>query len=259
MIYPGEERKKSPTVLIVVNNPEVANYLYSIFEQDNKILVASNGFEGRNKAVDFIPDLIVSDIIMPLVDGIEMLDALKNDIRTSHIPIILLTTRTKIASRIESMERAADAYLSKPINAEELKLQLKALIKKREKLWERYSDMDSPEPSPDKYFRREDQFMLSVRQIMKDNVDNEDFDIHTLCKKIGLTRSQLYRKFKALTNRTISEYFHSYRLYNAKELMLKSDLTVTEAALETGFKDLPHFNEMFTKEFGVNPDDLSNE
>ena len=203
-------------LLVVDDNADVVYYLISLLEKDFDLIVASNGEEGILKAAEYVPDIILSDVMMPVMDGIRMLDTVKNDFRTSHIPVVLLTAKADIASRLEGLERGADAYITKPFNREELKVQLRALISQRIKLQERYAEFGTLVLPEDKDFHYEDTFMRRIREIMLVNLGDEGFDIHRLSNEMAMSRTQLYRKFRSLTNMTITEYLRSLRLHRAR-------------------------------------------
>jgi signal transduction histidine kinase/CheY-like chemotaxis protein len=244
---------EKPMLLVVDDNADVVYYLISLLERDFDLIVASNGKEGILKAVEYVPDIILSDVMMPVMDGIRMLDTVKNDFRTSHIPVVLLTAKADIASRLEGLERGADAYITKPFNKEELKVQLRALISQRIKLQERYAGFGTLVLTEDKDLHYEDTFMRRIREIMLVNLGDEGFDIHRLSNEMAMSRTQLYRKFRSLTNMTITEYLRSLRLHRAKELLHDSVLTVAETAYRTGFRNVSHFSRVFKREFGENP------
>lgn len=245
-----------PVLLFVEDNPDVTEYLYSLLEKDYFIEVADNGRAGFEKAVDLIPDIIISDIMMPEMDGIEMLGKIKNDIRTSHIPVILLTAKADVASRLEGLETGAEAYLVKPFNKDELFIIIRSLVELRKKLRERYASFQLPEPAKERMWRQEDGFMHKMHKAFQENLENENFGILQLCEIMAMSRAQLYRKFKALTNRSIKEYHRSFRLHIAKQLLLKTDFNVTEVAYQVGFKNLSHFSSCFRDEYGINPSDI---
>jgi len=248
--------KERPMLIIVEDNEDVVRYLTTMFEDDYDVIVAFNGEEGISKAREYIPDIILSDIMMPVVDGIRMLEVIKNDLRTSHIPVVLLTARADIASRLEGFERGADAYVSKPFNREELKAQIRSLIAQRRKLQERYAVIEHLVLPEDKTFLYEDKFMKQVREIMISNLSNDALDIQHICNDLNLSRTQLYRKFRSLTNMTITKYLRTLRLHKAKNLLSGKQVTVAEAAYKTGFRNVSHFSRTFTMEFGINPSDL---
>lgn len=247
-----------PLLLIVEDNDDVVDYLVTLLEKSYNIQVAVNGKEGWEKALDMGPDIIISDIMMPEMDGIELLDKVKNDIHTSHIPVVILTARADISSRLTGLERGADVYLAKPFNKKELVIQLEKLVKLRKKLQERYANPGLHPDTENKKYKIEDSFIRTAREFMLKNINTEEFDVKKLGFVVAMSRTQLYRKFKSLTNRTLFEYFLSLRLHRAKELLLASDIPVSEAALLTGFKNTSHFSRAFTKEYGVNPSKIRN-
>ncbi|MDF1572910.1 MAG: ATP-binding protein [Bacteroidales bacterium] len=242
-----------PLLLIVEDNIDVCAYLSTLLQQEYAIIVASNGKEGCDQAVKHIPDIIISDIMMPEMDGIEMLDRLKNDVRTSHIPVVMLTAKADIDSRLAGLDCGADAYLTKPFNKNELMVQLRSLISLRKKLHERYASMLEPALSKELDLRHEDAFMLKMREVMLRNLHDESLDVSMLCTEVGMSRTQLYRKFKSLSDKTIHEYLRTLRLFKAKEMLLHTDKTVAEVAYHTGFKNMSHFSKVFTSEFNINP------
>ncbi|MFZ4572702.1 MAG: helix-turn-helix domain-containing protein, partial [Bacteroidales bacterium] len=185
-------------------------------------------------------------------------DNVKRDMRTSHIPVVMLTAKTDIASKLEGLERGADDYLAKPFHEGELAVRLKKLVELRRKLQERYASMEKDPLFEDKSVHLEDAFIKHIREVMETNMDNDQFGILQLCKSVGMSRAQLYRKFKSLTDKTVNEYLRTFRLYKARELLLTTGLNVSEVAYETGFKNLSHFSRVFTEEFGTNPSELKN-
>jgi len=252
-------RNEKPVLLLVDDNDDVVQYITILLRKEYDILVASNGRQGLERAVEHVPDIILSDIMMPVMDGIEMLKKVKSDFRTSHIPVVMLTAKADIASRLEGIGHGADAYLAKPFNREELKIQLSALIIQRKRLQDRYSVIGHDGFTDDKDFHIEDTFMKKIMGIMSANIGDETFDIHRLCYEMVMSRTQLYRKFRSLTDRTITEYLRSLRLHRAKELLAGSGITVAEAAYKTGFRSASHFSRVFTREFGVNPCQVTRE
>ena len=245
-----------PLLLIIEDNYDVITYVRFCLREEYKILSAENGEVGIEKAFQKIPDIIISDVMMPLKDGFEVCATLKNDERTSHIPIILLTAKADIASRIEGLERGADAYLAKPCEKKELLVRLQQLLQLRRRLQERYASGAVPAPSSDKGFQIEDAFLQKIRLLVEENLDDADFGIAELCRALLLSRSQLHRKLKALTNRTTSRVIRTIRLQNAKTLLQSSELTIAEVAYDTGFKDPNHFSRVFKEEFGMTPSEL---
>ncbi|MGE5350376.1 MAG: ATP-binding protein [Actinomycetota bacterium] len=243
-------------LLIVEDNEDVVRYLMTLFDSDYVVIVAANGEEGVMKAQEYVPDIILSDIMMPLMDGIRMLEIIKNDLRTSHIPVVMLTAKADVSSRLEGLESGADAYIAKPFNREELKVQLRSLIAQRKKLQERYSSVGHLVLPEDKNFIIEDKFMNQVREIMISNLGDETLDIRHICHTLNMSRTQLYRKFRSLTDMTVTRYLRTLRLHRAKELLSARQVNVAEAAYRTGFRNVSHFSRTFTGEFGINPSEL---
>jgi len=245
-----------PIILIVEDSTDLVEYLTAILENEYHLEVATNGREGLKKAMEYIPDIILSDVMMPEMDGIAMLEKLKNDQRTSHIPIVMLTAKADITSKLKGLERGADDYMAKPFNEEELQVRLKKLVELRRLLRERYASMEALPKTNDKSILPEDAFMMKIRSIMEAHLDNDQFGINELCKEISMSRAQLYRKFKSLTNKTVNEYLMNFRLFKAKEMLMNSDLNVSEVAYEVGFKNLSHFSRAFRAAFGLNPSSI---
>jgi CheY-like chemotaxis protein len=247
------EESERQILLIVEDSPDLVDYLEAVLKEDYLLEFASNGKEGLQKAFESIPDIILSDVMMPEMDGITMLEKIKTDERTSHIPVIMLTAKADIASKLQGFERGADAYLAKPFNEEELKIRLKKLIELRKLLRQRYSSMDVLPKSDDQTIKTEDAFMSKIRSIMEAHLDNEQFGILELCREAGMSRAQLYRKFKTLTDKTVNEYLIQFRLFKANELLSNTDLNVSEVAWEVGFKNLSHFSRVYSETFGHSP------
>jgi YesN/AraC family two-component response regulator len=250
---------KLPSLLIVEDSIDVSQYLTAILKNEYNIDLAENGKIGLEKALKQIPDIVLSDVMMPEMDGIEMLEKIKNDFRTSHIPVVLLTAKADIDSRITGLERGADAYLAKPFNENELHIQLRNLIEQRKKLHSRYSSMLQFPETQDLAIKTEDAFMIKVRQILKNNMANEDYNIDNLCRELAVSHAQLYRKFKSLSNYTIADYFKLLRLHEAKKLLANSDLNITQIAFEVGFKNLSYFSREFNQQFGKSPKEMRNQ
>ena len=242
-----------PVILIIEDNTDVIQYLVSMLEDDYQIMIATNGEEGINKAIEQIPHLIVSDIMIPKQDGFEVCKTLKNDQRTSHIPVILLTAKADEESRIMGFEQGADAYLSKPFNQKELLVRIEKLLETRRRLQARYQNLELSVTAEDLVTGQEDTFIAKVKEIMEANLSNDGFGIPELCQEIGMSRSQLHLKIKALTNRSTTRFIRLIRLHKAKELLQTSDLNITQVAYEVGFKDPSYFTRTFTEEFNLSP------
>ncbi len=243
-----------PVVLLVEDNKDVITYLSSFLSNQYQIVTATNGQEGIEAAYSIIPDLIVSDVMMPEKDGYDLCATLKMDERTDHIPIILLTAKSDQYSRITGLKEGADAYLSKPFNKEELIVRIEKLIALRKQLQTRFQEPGSLrkvlQTKPGEY---SDPFLQKIVEIVETNLSNEDFDIHKLCKAVNMSHSNLFRKLKALTGKSISVFIRSLRLEKAKELLETTNLTVSEVAYESGFNTPKYFSKVFHEEYGISP------
>lgn len=245
-----------PDLLLIEDNPDVVEYLNACLKEHYNLEFAYNGQAGIEDGLENTPDLIVSDVMMPFKDGFEVLEALKNDERTSHIPIILLTARADVQSRLAGLRKGADAYLSKPFNQEELLAIVENLLETRRKLQLKYQQrVLTPEMpvGPDVVPEIEDVFLQKVRAIIDAHYSNEDFGLPQLCQKVGMSRSQLFRKMKALTDVAPSDLIRIHRLNKAKALLESGTVNVAEAAWETGFKDPSYFSKLYQEEFGEAP------
>jgi YesN/AraC family two-component response regulator len=242
-----------PLLLIAEDNSDVVRYLETILGEKYCIEAASDGKEALRKALELIPDIVIADIMMPVMDGIELTRMIKEDIRTSHIPVLILSARADVESRIEGLSRGADAYLSKPFSTDELKVILSNLLDLRKKLQSRYTSMLEFHNTHDTDTLLEDSFMNRVKKTMESNIMDENFDIKKLCSELAMSRTQLYRKFRTLTDMTVSQYMQHLRLHKAMLLITQNNVRVSEAAYQTGFKNLSHFSRAFTEEFGTNP------
>ena len=242
-----------PVLLVVEDSNDVSQYLAAILQNEFQVSRAENGKTGLEKALEIVPDIILSDVMMPEMDGIEMLGKIKADFRTSHIPVVLLTAKADIDSRLTGLERGADAYISKPFNEAELHIQLKNLVEQRKKLHERYASFAKYPETNDLTVKKEDVFMVKIREILEKNIDNEDYNINELCSEMAVSHAQLYRKFKSISNQTIAGYFKLLRLNKAKELLAGPNMNVTQVAFAVGFKNLSHFSREYSQLFGKSP------
>ncbi len=255
----GIEDPSKPIALIVEDNADVIHYLINCLKDIYAIEIAMNGEEGIFKAIENIPDIIVSDVMMPIKDGFELCQTLKNDERTSHIPIILLTAKANIESRLEGLQRGADAYLSKPFHQEELLIILKSQLELRIKLQKRFSRIDSPSHLESEEYAEtivletEDTFLKKIRDIIEKDLSDAHIGMPQLVRKIGMSRSQIFKKVKALTGNSPSIYIRSIRLHHAQMLLKTTDFNVSEIAYEVGFSTPSYFSDVFFEEFGFRP------
>ena len=243
-----------PEILIIEDSADVAEYLRDCLEENYYIRYAPNGKKGIELAFEHIPDLIISDVMMPDLDGFAVCEQLKNDDRTNHIPIILLTARVTTKDKVEGISRGADVYLTKPFNKEELLARLAQLLHLRATLQQKYSgaltanrsdDSDAEDPI--------DGFVAKAEQIVLSHLDDEGFSGDHLAKLLFLSPSQAYRKIKALTGMSTALYIRHIRLREAKVLLENDELTISEVAYLTGFRSPVYFSQVFKLAFGESP------
>ncbi len=248
-----EEIDGKAKILVVEDSEDVRAHLLDNLEDQFSMQEAVDGEEGLSMAIDTIPDLIITDLMMPRMDGVELCKRLKTDERTSHIPVIMLTARATVESRIEGLETGADAYMTKPFNMQELQTRLKSLIEQRRLLRERFSKETDLSPSDITVTSVDEKFLNKAIQIIEENLGDCDFDVTAMTGKIGMSRMQLFRKLKALTNQTPSEFIRTIRLKRAAQLLRKKFGNVAEITYEVGFNNLSYFAKCFRELYGVAP------
>ncbi|MEL0456471.1 two-component regulator propeller domain-containing protein [Flavobacteriaceae bacterium SZ-1-7] len=248
----GNEEKDS--LLIVEDDPDIRAFIVSIFKTKYRLLEASNGKIGIEKALKHIPDLIISDVMMPVEDGISLCNTLKYNELTSHIPIILLTAKVGDNNEIEGLRTGADAYVTKPFNSEKLKLRVEKLIENRQKLQQRFSkDLNF---SPDvRVSSAETDFLKRLKKVLDKNLVNTDFTSEAFADAMAMSRTQLHRKLKAIAGLSTSEFIRSQRLKLAVELLKNSDVTVSEIAYQVGFNTPSYFIKCFKEAYNCTPNE----
>jgi signal transduction histidine kinase/AraC-like DNA-binding protein len=252
-----EEIDGKAKILVVEDSEDVRAHLLDNLEDQFSMLEAVDGEEGLLLAIDTIPDLIITDLMMPGMDGVELCKKLKTDERTSHIPVIMLTARATVESRIEGLETGADAYMTKPFNMQELQTRLKSLIEQRKLLRERFSKETDLSPSDITVTSVDEKFLNKAIHIIEDNLGDCDFDVTAMTGEIGMSRMQLFRKLKALTNQTPSEFIRTIRLKRAAQLLKKKFGNVAEITYEVGFNNLSYFAKCFRELYGVSPSEYA--
>ena len=248
-----------PVVLIVEDSDDVIYYLKSCLKYDYKIETASNGQEGINKAKVIVPDIIISDVMMPVKDGYMLCEELKSDILTSHIPIILLTAKVMTENRIEGLEVGADAYLTKPFDEIELEACIKNLMKQRERLWKSYKSNKVDDVSVIGMSIQDQKFLEKAHKVLEEYKSDSDFNGEKLLRELGVSRTFLHVKLKALTGKSTTEFIRTYRLKYAAELIKNGYGNLTEISIETGFANQSYFSKAFKDYYGVSPSAFAKE
>lgn len=262
-VYADEEGIKSdkeftelqslPLLLIVEDNTDVRNYIKNILQKEYAIVQAKDGDDGWKKSVEQIPDLIISDIMMPKMDGFRLCDKLKTDERTSHIPVILLTAKATKHDKIDGFELGADDYIMKPFETDELTARVKNLITQRKRLHEHFKNTGLLDFENTQITSVDKKFLQKTLEIIKQHISDTAFNVEALSEYLSVSKSVLQKKISALTGHTPIEFIRRIRLKKAVELIEKKFGNMSEIALEAGFGNPAYFSEMFKKEFGMTP------
>jgi len=248
---------ENPLLLLVEDNADLVQYLSMLLSRDYQLLTARNGHEGLAQAFEHLPDLVLSDVMMPGMDGLEFCNQLKNDPRTSHIPVVMLTARSAVEARIDGLQRGADAWLTKPFHRAELFATLAAQLESRKRLQvyfqQQIADPALPEAALAPLIAKENEFLARVRSLLDDHLTDEEYGIEALCRDLAMSRMQLHRKLTALGGQSAALFIRSHRLRHARQLLENKRLSVSEIAYESGFSDPAYFTRCFREEFGMPP------
>jgi signal transduction histidine kinase/DNA-binding response OmpR family regulator/ligand-binding sensor domain-containing protein len=249
---------KKPIILVVEDNRDIRMQLADNFSREYTVLEAIDGIAGLKKATEIVPDLIITDLMMPRMDGIELCQKLKNDERTCHIPVIMLTARVNIEDRVNGLLIGADDYVPKPFHIAELKARASNLITQRRKLREWFSRKVTLQPSDILITPMDEQFLNKAIAVIEKHLDVETFDLNDLRVEMNMTRSTLFRKIRALTGHCPTEFVRNIRLKRAANLLKQHFGNITQVSLEVGFNNLSYFNRSFKKLFGMSPHEYAN-
>ncbi|MCB0642033.1 MAG: response regulator, partial [Phaeodactylibacter sp.] len=247
------EDSQQPILLIVEDNPEVQGFIRSIFAGDFQILVADDGKTGLQIAEKEQPDIILSDVMMPNMDGFEMCRQLKTNLATSHIPVLLLTARTTLNDRLEGLETGADDYISKPFHPNEIRLKVHNRVAQRRRMRAHFGESRDFAPKEITVTSADEAFLHQLIALVEANIDNPEFKIEQFAQELAVSRALLFTKIKALTNFTPKNFLKSFRLKRAAQLLKSGKLNISDVAYQVGFKEPKYFSRVFQKEYGCNP------
>lgn len=249
--------KKKPTILIVEDNMPLRSFIINLLKDDYNILDAENGKVAMQKALKYIPDLVISDVIMPEMVGTELCAEIKKNLKTSHVPVILLTSRSSLIYKFEGLESGADDYISKPFNIKEFVLRVKNLLETTQKLRNKFSDESGLSPSELTVSSMDEKLMEKALSIVENNIDNEQFNIPLFSEELGVSRTMLFTKIKAWTNFTPNEFITEIRMKRAAQLLEQDKLNISQVSYRVGFKNPKYFTKCFQKKFGLTPSQYS--
>jgi DNA-binding response OmpR family regulator/two-component sensor histidine kinase len=250
--HPGEQVITGRKIMLLVDdNPDVRYFIRSHFISNYQVLEAENGQEGWNIALKTIPDIIISDVMMPDMDGFEFCRKIRKDERTSHIPIILVTALGSREHEIEGLSHGADDYITKPFDLVILQTKVENILQVRQSLRQKYTSELLLQPKNIILSSPDERFLQKAIEVIENNIADADLDIERFASEIGVSRMQLYRKLDALTEMTVKEFVRNIRLKRAAQLLVQKKLNVSEVAYAVGFKDLSHFRKCFKQEFGM--------
>ena len=256
-----------PLLLIIDDNTDIRKMIRELLSAEYRVIEAHNGKDGIRLASKYVPDLIICDVMMPVMDGLECCRRIKNEITTSHIPVLMLTACSMDEQRIQGYESGADGYLSKPFNSRMLRMRCENLIENRKRiknLWESGNDINAPKSDVKKepvalsasQSDIDSEFYARFVALVNDELGNAELNIDALAAKMGIGRSQFYRKIKALTNYSPVELLRKIRLTKAREMLSTTDKSISEIAYEVGFSAPAYFTRVFREMFGESPSEM---
>jgi DNA-binding response OmpR family regulator len=257
------ENANAYTLLIAEDNPALSELVKETFAAEYKLIICENGLQAWENAVELIPDLVISDVMMPVMDGIELCNKLKTDERTNHIPVILLTAKSSETDQVTGLKTGADIYVTKPFLSRVLQLNVRNLLNSRELLRKKFGNQITSQPGTGEneittavepiidQVNRE--FLEKVIRLVEEHMEDPEFGVAMLSTKVAMSQPVLYKKLKAVTNMSVNDFIKSLRLKRAAVLLAQKKMTVYEVAYAVGYNDRKYFSQEFKKYFGVNP------
>jgi len=252
------KKKGQESVLIVEDDTDILRYIKTELSTDYHVYTAVSGKEGLTKALQYLPDIIVSDVVMPEMDGLSLCKLIKTNEKTCHIPVILLTAKTSIEQRIEGLEMGADAYIPKPFNIRHLQTRIEKLIHLRETLKQKYTGELEVDEDDIKVVTFDEKLLQRFHEKLKEHLANPNLNVGYISKEMGISRVHLNRKLKAITNDSPANYIRSYRLKHAAWLLVNKNMTIAEIAFAVGFSSMAYFSNIFKKHYGMSPTEYQN-
>lgn len=246
-------QSKEYVLLIADDNAELRTFLKESLEQQYRIIEAADGKEAMEKSLEYFPDLIISDIMMPVMNGIDFCRLIKTTIETAHIPFILLTAKDGLESRIEGTDTGADHYFSKPLSIDILQLTLRNILAQKEKLKAHYRKDQHAEIKELAHASRDKQFMEDLLALIENNLSKPEMDIDFVCSEIGMSRTKLYNKIKSITGQSIGDFIRTIRLRKAAAMITQGEWSMIDIMYSVGIQTQSYFSKAFKQEFGKTP------
>lgn len=250
------DSQETPTVLIVEDNLEMAAFIGDCLKSRYKVYIENNGLAGTEKAITILPDLIISDVMMPLKSGIELCRELKNNMNTSHIPIILLTALDATENKKAGFNTGADDYITKPFDEDLLLARIEGILKNRELLWKKFQLEQTTDPKKLSIHSPDQKFLNDLMRIIEENIHERDLNASLLTSELGMSHSVVYKKLKILTGQSIVDFVRDFKLKRAAQLISENSFSVTDACYKVGFSDRRYFTRLFKQKFGKSPSDF---
>ena len=251
---PEDQDNQKPTVLVVEDNHDLCSYLQIILSEKYNVSIEANGEDGLSKALEIIPDVIISDVMMPKMDGITFCNKIKSNISVSHVPVLLLTAKSGKENVLSGFESGADDYVEKPFDTDILLVRIQALLENGERIWIQLQKKPVDKITSKKLTKLDREFLEKLEKMVIAKIEESEFSVEELGKQIGMSRATLYRKVKGLTGKTAIEYIRVIRLNEAMNLLQNNSMDFSLVAEEVGFRDLEYFKKCFKKQFGKLPE-----
>ena len=253
--------RKQVELVIVEDDDEIANYLISQLQADYSVKRFTNGKQALPTILQEVPDLVISDVMMPEMDGHTLCSRIKNNVNTNHVPVILLTAKNREEDRLEGLETGADAYIVKPFNMEILKRTIYNLLNSRKVMRYKFTGSESQEDKVDEVRMKspDEKLLERVMAVINKNISNSDLSVDMIAQEVGISRVHLHRKMKELTNQTPHDFIRNLRLKQAANLLASQHHNVTEVMYACGFSNSASFSTMFRKFYGMSPRDYMKE
>lgn len=255
-INKGTDRAELPLLLIAEDNADLRNYMGVELRDSYTIKAAQNGRLAWEVAEKELPDLIVTDLMMPEMDGEAFLEKVRGDSKTQHIPVIMLTARKEQESKLNTIGKGADHFLTKPFDIHELKVRIKSLLEQRNRIQDYHKSQFLTHPKAEAITSSNDRFLQQIGHILAKNLDNSEFSVDEFAAEMGMSRVQLYRKMKATIGYSVSDFIRQYRLKKAYEYLENQKGSVSEIAYDVGFSNLSYFTKAFKEAYNLKPSEI---